>query len=224
MMRTSKDDRYSIRGARRRTSRALSYSRVGTIPSGDAHHGAAGDSAFEVSGKRAGQLIEGDGARDDPLEVPGSQVRGDALPDRQPRLALRRGGVDAKEGYAAQDERHHGRLELRAARHADAGDVAPEVHGAREPGEHLPAHTVDGAGEADILQGPGAEVEVLAREDIRCTQLLQVARRGRLAPRGPGPVAAGGEHVDRDAAHASGGAGDRNRSASRGLAVVFHAG
>src|ERR1700724_3774370 len=57
------------------------------IPSGDAHHRAAGDCAFEVSGKRAGQLIEGDGARDDPLEVPGSQVSGDALPDRQPPIA-----------------------------------------------------------------------------------------------------------------------------------------
>src|SRR4029077_12466585 len=181
MINTSKEDRYSIRGARRRTSRALSYSRVGTIPSGDAHHGAAGDSTFEVSGKRAGQLIEGDGARDDAPEVPASQVGGDALPDRQPHLAPRRGGVDAEEGYAAQDERHHGRLELRAARHADAGDVAPEVHGAREPGEYLAAHIVDRAGEAGILQGTGAEVEILACEPLRRTQLLQVVRRGRLA-------------------------------------------
>src|ERR1700732_1043753 len=85
------------------------------------------------------------------------------FPTPPPPPAPRRGGVDAEEGHAAQDEGHHGGLEFSAPRHADAGDVAPEVHAAREPAEHLPAQIVDGDSEADVLQGPGAEFEVLAR-------------------------------------------------------------
>src|SRR5205807_9366872 len=90
-----------------------------------AHHGAPGDLAFAVGGKSARKLIEINGARDDARKVTGPEVRGDALPHREPRLAARRRGVGAGEGNPAQDDGHRGGLERRPGGAAEAGDVAP---------------------------------------------------------------------------------------------------
>src|SRR5437899_2554401 len=144
-----------------------------------AHHGAPGDLAFEVAGKRARKVTEISGGRDDARKVTGPEVRGDALPHREPPLAARRRGVDAEERHPAQDEGHHGGLELRPAGEADARDVAPEVHGPGEPREDIAPHVVDGPAEAGGLERPGAEAGVLPGEDLRCAERLEIARRRR---------------------------------------------
>src|SRR5262249_3503379 len=130
----------------------------------DAYHGAADVAALEVGRKRLGQLIEADSAGDDPPEVTRLQVGGNALPHRQAPLAPRRRRVDAEQGHPAQDERHHRGLELRARGQPDAGNVAPEVHGAREPGERLAPEVVDRAAEAGGLERAGAPVDGLPVE------------------------------------------------------------
>src|SRR5215472_13254826 len=128
-------------------------------PSTDAHHRAAGDAAGDVIGEGRRQLLEGDGACHDTLEVPWPQVGGDALPDRQAPLAPRGRGVDAEQRHTAQDEGHHGGRERGARGEADAGNVAPEIHRTRQPGEGIAPEVVDGAAEARVLERPRAKIE-----------------------------------------------------------------
>ena len=51
-------------------------------------------------------------------------------------------------------------LQVGAAREPDARDVAPEVHGAREPGEELAPDVVDRAGPERLLERAGAQVDL----------------------------------------------------------------
>ena len=96
----------------------------------------------------------------------GAQIGGDAAPDLEPLRAPRGRGIDAEQVHAAQDERHDRGLELRAAREPDAGDVAPEIHLAREPREHLAADVVDGARVTRGLERPAAELQVAAQHHL----------------------------------------------------------
>src|SRR6516165_11418465 len=181
-------------------SRRAFYLPAGRLcASADAHDRAAGDAAGDVVGERRRQVLEGDGAGHDALEVPWPQVGCDALPHRQAPFAPRRRGVDAEQRYAAQDEGHHGGGERRTRGEADAGDVAPEVDRAREPREGLAAEVVDGAAEARVLEWPRAEIEIFAQQHLARSELLQVRYRSHLAADRDDPVAAHTQHVDGEA-------------------------
>ena len=68
-----------------------------------------------------------------------------------------------------------------------------------------------------------AEVDVLAAQDARRAERLQVVVGLRLAADRDGFVAAAREQVDRDRADAAGRAGHDDRALRRRLAVVLHA-
>ena len=98
---------------------------------------------------------------------------------------------------------------------ADAGDVAPEDHGARQPRKHVAADIVDGAGPLRCFERPRAEVDRFAQQDARGAELLQIRVGALLAGQRDDFVAAAREHVDREAADAAGCAGHDDRAAVR---------
>ena len=110
-----------------------------------------------------------------------------------------------------------------AGREPDARDVAPEVHGAREPGEHVAAEVVDGAGPKRFFQRALAEVELLPEQHAARTELTEIRLSLAFAAQCHDFVTAPGEHVDREAADAARGAGDDDRPATRDLPVLLHA-
>src|SRR3954468_14543350 len=91
------------------------------------NYGAAGDFPVEVARESPGQRREVDRARDHAVEMPRRAVGRDAAPDFEPFLAACRGGVDAEQVHAAQDERQDRGREFRATGQPDARDVSPEV-------------------------------------------------------------------------------------------------
>src|SRR5579863_3551209 len=137
MVPTTCSGRSDSTAARSRAPALSARSGMRLILSTDAYHGAPGDAPGDVGRKGLRQLREVDGAGDDARELPGLQVRRDALPHGEAPFAAGGRGVDAEQRHAAQDEGHHRGLELGARGEPDAGDVAPEIHGAREPGEDL---------------------------------------------------------------------------------------
>src|SRR5690242_5928418 len=64
-------------------------------PRPDLHYRAAGHRAVEMRLERARQVVESDGARDDPVEMARRAVARDARPHGEPFLAPGRGRVDA---------------------------------------------------------------------------------------------------------------------------------
>src|SRR5262245_4930474 len=126
---------------------------------------ATGHLAIDVGLERTRQIGKGDGSGHDAVEVARPEIARDALPHLEPFRALRRGGIDAQQVHAAQDEGHDRGLQLRAAGQPDAGDVPPEIHVTREARQHVSAHAVDGAAEARRLQRPRAEPEPISWHD-----------------------------------------------------------
>src|SRR5512147_1279402 len=93
---------------------AVEISMGGSLrPGPDLHYCATGNFPVDVALERAGQIGEGDGPRDDALQVARRAVAGDATPHREPLRAPGRGGVDAEQVHSTQDEREHRRLERR---------------------------------------------------------------------------------------------------------------
>ena len=142
---------------------------------------------------------------------------------RETHVARRGHGVDAEQVHAAQDERHHRRVQLVAGRKSDAGDVAPEVHGARQPGEVLATEIVDRTSPLHGFQRLVAEVHVLPAKDLRGTDFTQVLVCVRLAAQRHHFIAAACQHVDGETADAAGCAVHEDRAVRRLLSVLFHA-
>src|SRR6185437_9684165 len=145
--------------------------------SGDLHNRAADDATLDVSWKRARKLVERNGPGHDTVEMPRPQVCRNPVPNREPHAPWNGGrSVNAQKTDGPKDEGHHCRLELGATRQSDARDVAPEIHGAREPRQHLATHIVDGPGELHTLERPRPEIDLLAPQNACRTQCLQVLR------------------------------------------------
>src|SRR5262245_27587671 len=148
-------------------SPAASRDSISAATSGDLDDRASLDLVLDVAVEGGRQLVQGDRPRDELVEVPRPQVRREALPDVESHVARHRGGVHSEQAHAAQDERHDRRLELVARSEADAHDIAPVVHGAREPGEDLAADVVDRPAPERGLERALAEVDLLAAQDAR---------------------------------------------------------
>src|SRR5688500_18471454 len=92
------------------------------------------------------------------------EIARDSLPHLQAQRSRRIHRIDTEQTHAAQDEWHYGCFQLGTAGQSDAGDVAPEAHGAREPGEQLAADVVDGAGELRFFHRPRTEIDPISRQ------------------------------------------------------------
>src|SRR5690606_28073083 len=203
--------------------RPATFKRTGCPGSADPDDGPADDPALQVGIELRRQLVEGDGAASDLLQLRGLQVRADALPHGQSHVPRGGDGIDAEQVHAAKDERHDRGLELRAAGQADARDVAPEVRRPGAPRAQLPADVVDRAGPQRLLARPRPEGDVLAPQHARRAELPEVVVRIRLAADRDDLIATPGEHVDRETADAARGARDDDRSSAWLLAVLLHA-
>src|SRR5690606_39966944 len=111
----------------------------------DLHERAADDLAVEQRLERTGQLVERNLVRDDSLERGRIPFGGEAPPQRCAQLRVDVDRVHADQAHAAQDERHHGRLELRIGRKADRRDVAVRPRRREQPREDRAADSVDAA-------------------------------------------------------------------------------
>src|SRR6185369_16503813 len=140
----------------------------------DLDHRAPGDRTFDVRLERLRQLVETESARDDCVQVTRLQVARDTLPDRETQRSGRVDRVDAEQIHATQDERHDRAFQLRARCEADAGDVAPEVGGSRQPGEHVAAEIVDRAAPLCFFERPRAEIEPFAQQNAAGAELFQI--------------------------------------------------
>src|SRR5262245_54951102 len=177
---------------------AASRDSIPAATSGDLDDRASLDLVLDETVEGGRQLVEGDRPRDELVEMLRLQVRREPLPDMQADVAWHRRRVDAEQAHAAQDERHHRRLELVARSEADAHDVAPVVDRAREPGEDLAADVVDRAAPERGFERALAEVDLLAAQEARSAERLEVRVGLGLAAHRDDLEAARREDVDRD--------------------------
>src|ERR1044072_493909 len=148
--------------------------RTSSDTSTDLDDRAPGDRTFDVRLEGLRQLVESDRGRDDRIQVTRLEVACEALPYREAHRARRKHRVDAEQVHAAQDERHDGTFQLRARGETDAGDVAPEVRGARQPREHVAAEVVDCAAPLRFFERTRAEIEPCAQQHAWRAELLEV--------------------------------------------------
>jgi len=149
-----------------------------------------------MCGNRAGQLTKRNGSVTMRSRLPVAGRR-DALPDRQPPLAPRRGGVDAEQVHAAAGEGITVVLSSALPAMPMLAMFPPEFPQAALSSEHVDSQIVDWAArEAGVsrvrsrARGPGGRAP--ARRSLQVT-----------APRPPcrsphDPLSARRDHVDRD--------------------------
>src|SRR5262249_38701822 len=130
-------------------------------------------------------------------QVHGLEVRGEPLPYLLTQAHGRVHGVYAEQAYAAQDKRHDSRTQRVARREPDAGQGATDLHGAREPRQHITAEIVHGAGPRRLVERLDAgQVEAAAQHDLLRSQALEVVGFCFLAGEGGDVIARLGEDVD----------------------------
>src|SRR6478735_6730076 len=103
------------------------------------------------------------------------------LPDGVANRARGAGRGDAEQADAADDEGHHGRLQVDAGSIAAACDVSVRMDDARQPGEHVAADVVDRSGPTARFERALAPVQILARDTLLCAERDQVVEMFELA-------------------------------------------
>src|SRR5690606_11041629 len=142
--------------------------------SADAYDDAADDAAREKLREDVGQLVERHLARRDLVEASRLPFRAELSPELGAERGLDHRRVDADEAHAAQDERHHGRLELRAARETDRCDVTVRPRRREQRREHVAADGVDAAAPRGLAERSRRLRESLPIEDSRRAEPLEI--------------------------------------------------
>jgi len=188
-----------------------------------AHHGPPFHPALDEVVEAAGQRRQIDHPRD-VHQMAGLEVRAEALPDP---LADRIGDearIDAHQADAAENEGEHRAVQFRAGGVADAGDRARALHRGDHPAQQRAADVVHRARPLGAFQGPDrAQVDARRELDVGGAEIGQIGRLRRLGSQCDDLVAQAGEHVDRQAADAAGGAGHQHRAVAGRQVVRLHA-
>src|SRR5688572_12665446 len=186
-------------------------------------HYPAGDFGIDEVVEDRGQFAETHRARHI-LEQRRLEVARQAAPDRLAHVVRALARIDAEQAHAAQDERHHAGVEVRARGEADRADDAVLHHRAADPRQHVAAEVVDRARPGGLVERLDLlEVEAAAQQDLLCTELLQPGRLGGLSGERDHVVAGLRQGGERDRAHPAGGAVDDHRAVGRLEALVLHA-
>lgn len=143
------------------------------------------------------------------------------LPDGLAQLARCTGGGHPDQRHAADDERHHRHLQLRAGGQAGA-DHGPVRHGlGQQAGQHRATRVVQPTAEARRLHRAGG-CQHLTRQDLARTQATQIVGLVGLATDRMHLEARAGKDVHGQRADPSGGPRHGQWPVGRGLPVVQH--